>query len=671
MRHTKTILQVLREACRLLYRSPEDCCIFFEDRDQQRALKTQWRVVKDETLSLFELGIESEHKVCVQSKKSSSSVSSKEDENEEVQFDEEGKPGYRGLANLGNTCYMNASLQCLSNTRLLREYCVSENWMYDLCNSETAHRMGMAGKIGVVFSRAIAKLWDEKSKAAYLVPRTFKKYMGDFKDTFKGKDQQDAHELLSQLLCAFHEDTNRIHYKPGIEPTESEKRPDSVVAEEWRNDNLRRNFSIITQLFTGQLKTCSTCLVCKSESSRFDPFTFIQVPLPDPPFRYVTVLIHFDENSRPPLKVSVKVSREGNLDDVLRAVEDFKIPTSTREEDEEKMKYVLAKDCRVANVMQHFIMTFVNTKQVLTRIGRGFIHVYHLVAKNSFPKPTIVTHKKSLKDASEFLKTFIVRKTVEVMCPRNAHELGQLSVKAPDGTSHVISVPKGVLPGHRFKVTLSVVKPEKKKDEEKEKKKTKQEVEEKSTRSPAQRLEDAYINAAAMFDKTDPLRIQDKIDVNLGGVRTANGAQVYGDKWFRGEIVRVVGDGSYDVKVRNMSTVYGGAVRGENRSSLARLRRHIPEPQTVLCVHRRLVFQQHYFLNPWCLRTFGRPNAVRANLENVTVKRFYELVWNLVKRYVRCTKYRSVQTHKNSVSLEIPQRSRIFSNRIVNFCFLP
>ena len=32
---------------------------------------------------------------------------------------------------------------------------------YDLNDSETAHRMGMAGKIGVVFSRTVAKLWDE------------------------------------------------------------------------------------------------------------------------------------------------------------------------------------------------------------------------------------------------------------------------------------------------------------------------------------------------------------------------------------------------------------------------------------------------------------------------------------------------------------------------------
>lgn len=37
--------------------------------------------------------------------------------------------GQIGLANLGNTCYMNASLQCLSNIRRLRDYFLGHEYL--------------------------------------------------------------------------------------------------------------------------------------------------------------------------------------------------------------------------------------------------------------------------------------------------------------------------------------------------------------------------------------------------------------------------------------------------------------------------------------------------------------------------------------------------------------
>jgi ubiquitin carboxyl-terminal hydrolase 4/11/15 len=39
--------------------------------------------------------------------------------------------GATGLDNLGNTCYMNAALQCLSNTPLLTGYFLSERYAED------------------------------------------------------------------------------------------------------------------------------------------------------------------------------------------------------------------------------------------------------------------------------------------------------------------------------------------------------------------------------------------------------------------------------------------------------------------------------------------------------------------------------------------------------------
>lgn len=54
-----------------------------------------------------------------------------------------------GLRNLGNTCYLNASIQCLSNSRLLREYFTgpTKMWTRDLNCSSAAHEHGMAGKM--------------------------------------------------------------------------------------------------------------------------------------------------------------------------------------------------------------------------------------------------------------------------------------------------------------------------------------------------------------------------------------------------------------------------------------------------------------------------------------------------------------------------------------------
>lgn len=52
-----------------------------------------------------------------------------------------------------------------------------------------------------------------------------------------------------------------------------------VFRKAWEN-HLRRNRSIVVDLFHGQLKSQVKCKTCGHISARFDPFNFLSLPLP-------------------------------------------------------------------------------------------------------------------------------------------------------------------------------------------------------------------------------------------------------------------------------------------------------------------------------------------------------------------------------------------------------
>lgn len=102
------------------------------------------------------------------------------------------------------------------------------------------------------------------------------KYAPQFNDF----QQHDSQELLSFLVDGLHEDLNRVHRKPYTELKDSDGRADEIVAAEAWDNHIKRNQSIIVDLFHGLLKSQVTCKQCQMTSVRFDPFTFLSLPLP-------------------------------------------------------------------------------------------------------------------------------------------------------------------------------------------------------------------------------------------------------------------------------------------------------------------------------------------------------------------------------------------------------
>ena len=132
-------------------------------------------------------------------------------------------PGLTGLGNLGNTCFMNSALQCLSNCVPLTEYFISGNYKDELnCDNP----LGMRGEIAKAYASLLHQLWNENYSS--VAPRAFKMQVGRFAPQFSGYQQQDSQELLAFLLDGLHEDLNRVKKKPYVELKDADGRLDDV-----------------------------------------------------------------------------------------------------------------------------------------------------------------------------------------------------------------------------------------------------------------------------------------------------------------------------------------------------------------------------------------------------------------------------------------------------------
>lgn len=189
--------------------------------------------------------------------------------------------GVVGLANLGNSCYMNSALQCLLHTEELAGYFLSRRYVDDI---NPDNPIGYGGHVAKSFAGLVEAVL--LGANASFAPREFKHTVGRYNSAFAGYQQQDSQEFTAFLLDGLHEDLNRIKSKPA---TEKPELPDDKVNDDRAINELaaavwdlhkKRNDSVVLDLFTGLYRSVLVCPVCAKVSVTFDPFMDLTLPLP-------------------------------------------------------------------------------------------------------------------------------------------------------------------------------------------------------------------------------------------------------------------------------------------------------------------------------------------------------------------------------------------------------
>lgn len=176
--------------------------------------------------------------------------------------------GVVGLRNLGNTCYMNSSLQCLAMTIPLADYFLGDAHRGEI---NASNPLGSKGKLVQAFAKHIRNVWIDAPASRVLRPASFKSALENFAYQFEGTRQHDAQEFLSILLDGIHEDLNRVKKKPYIEYKDCDGTNDAKDAvDAWKN-YLQRDKSVVVDIFQGQLRNCLRCLHCRHQNIRFEP----------------------------------------------------------------------------------------------------------------------------------------------------------------------------------------------------------------------------------------------------------------------------------------------------------------------------------------------------------------------------------------------------------------
>ena len=190
------------------------------------------------------------------------------------------KPSLIGLDNIGATCYMNASLQCMSNVIELSKYFLKN----DLSKINKNKK-----ELSLAYQELIYNLWPQDNnsyKVKSFPPYYFKRIISQMNPLFKGIQANDSKDLIQFLLTEIHSELNQIKKIPNIYKNENNLQTPlgSIYSFELAFNIFSSYFmenynSIISDIFFGMECSTTKCFSCNASTYNVQCFNMLIFPL--------------------------------------------------------------------------------------------------------------------------------------------------------------------------------------------------------------------------------------------------------------------------------------------------------------------------------------------------------------------------------------------------------
>ena len=175
------------------------------------------------------------------------------------------RPILIGLNNIGATCFMNSTLQCLSQTKQLTNFFLNKSNKSKIINNNYALKNENASQLSPAFLELIQKLWDKNGDKTYS-PNKFMDIVEKMNPLFKQGQAGDSKDFILFILERLHKELKKI-VNSNIESSPKKKDPldqyDKNIAFNEFYADYKDNSSIISDIFFGFLETTNECLKCK------------------------------------------------------------------------------------------------------------------------------------------------------------------------------------------------------------------------------------------------------------------------------------------------------------------------------------------------------------------------------------------------------------------------